>query len=107
SKTPDHLHPLVPGQQFNGLTVISAPGHTPGHMIFYYDKIVFAGDLFRIQNGIPAVNPKIMNWDQPQSIRSIGLLSSLDINWICPSHGQPSKMNDAIRSFIAGAEQGR
>lgn len=102
AKIPQHIQPLADGQQINGVTALAAPGHTPGHMIFYYEKIVFAGDLLRMQNGIPAANPKAMSWNQQLSAQSIGLLASLQIDWVCPAHGQPAKMNDAIRSFIAG-----
>lgn len=102
TKVPASIKPLINGQLINGVTAIFAPGHTPGHMIFYYDKIVFAGDLMRIQNGIPAESSKSMNLDHSLAGKSIGILSSLEIDWICPAHGQPSRMNDAIRSFIAG-----
>jgi glyoxylase-like metal-dependent hydrolase (beta-lactamase superfamily II) len=102
AKIPASLQPLTNGQKISGITAISAPGHTPGHIIFYYENIVFAGDLMRIQNGIPAVSPRAMNWDHELAQKSIGILASLQIDWICPAHGEPAKMNDAIRSFIAG-----
>jgi Zn-dependent hydrolases, including glyoxylases len=102
AKVPAGLLSLTDGQQINGVTALLAPGHTRGHMIFFYDKIVFAGDLIRIQNGIPSVSPKAMNWDSDLNKKSIGILSSLETDWICPAHGQPAKVNDVIRSFIAG-----
>lgn len=98
---PDAIHPYTPGQRFGELTVIPAPGHTPGHVIFSYQKIIFAGDLFTIKNGIPGPMAKLMNWDNTLALHSIGLLKTMDPGWICPSHGQPVQINDAIRGFIS------
>ena len=102
SKTgdPGEILPFAPEQRFGDLQVIPAPGHTPGHVIFIYQKIIFAGDLLRIINGVPAPMSKIMNADNAQALLSIGILKTLDFNWICPAHGQPTRMNEKIRKFI-------
>ncbi len=101
TKIPGSLQPIPPGWEINGVKAVASPGHTPGHTIFIYKKIAFAGDLLRIRGGVPSLSPKYMNWDYEQAKRSIGLLFNFETEWICPAHGQPAIMNGALRSFIA------
>ena len=38
-------------EDIKGVRTIFTPGHTEGHTIFLYDKVLFIGDLFQIKNG--------------------------------------------------------
>lgn len=98
---PDAIHPYEPGQLFGDIIVIPAPGHTPGHVIFSCNNVVFAGDLLKTKNGVPQPMAKRINWDHSRALQSIGLLKTMESGWICPSHGQPVKIDDTIRGFIS------
>lgn len=85
---------------FDGIQAIAAPGHTPGHHILQYGKIVFIGDLFRAADGrfVP-MNPA-MNSDAAQLRQSIGQLATLDFDLLCPSHGSPVQRTAALDAFL-------
>ena len=97
---PQSISPYAPEQYFGDLRVLPAPGHTPGHVIIIRRDILFAGDLFRTRNGIPEPMFKGMNWDNDMALRSIGLAELPESGWICPSHGQPIEVSDAVRIFF-------
>ena len=82
------------------IDVIRAPGHTPGHVVFLYNKILFSGDLFRIKkNSIKLISPS-MTWNKEELIKSLKLLKYIDVEWICPSHGYPIKSNNLWKDFV-------
>ena len=68
---------------------IAAPGHTPGHTIFQYGEFLFVGDLFKTKNGKPISMGHAMDWDDSEMAKSVGLVLSMDIRWLCPAHGEP------------------
>jgi len=87
-------------EDFKGVEVIKSSGHTPGHVIFLYDKILLSGDLFRIKkNSIELVSPS-MTWNMEELKKSIRMLKNIDFDWICPSHGYPIKNNKLCQDFI-------
>jgi glyoxylase-like metal-dependent hydrolase (beta-lactamase superfamily II) len=88
-------------QNFGGIRAIAAPGHTPGHTIFQYHNIVFAGDLVQAGNGKISLLPPFMNWDMNAVKKSVGLLKTLDFEWLCPAHGKPVKHDAAMDAFLA------
>lgn len=97
--------PIVSGcytanQHFGEIGVISAPGHTPGHSIFQYRKVLFIGDLFKVLDGRFRLLPEFMNWNQEEVKKSISLLKDLDYEWICPSHGQPISSGNIVDEFL-------
>lgn len=73
----------------DGIRVIHAPGHTPGHVILLYENVLFAGDLMRTIKGAPAPMANFMNWDSALAAKSISLLKTLGFDWLCPAHGAP------------------
>jgi glyoxylase-like metal-dependent hydrolase (beta-lactamase superfamily II) len=86
---PKHCKPLEPPGNSSGIQMYHTPGHTPGHHVFLYGGILFAGDLFRIEGDrLKAMNPK-MNWDGELLRNSILLLKELSFTLVCPSHGNP------------------
>lgn len=87
-------------QHFGEITVISTPGHTPGHAVFAYKNVLFTGDLFKTKNESLKKIPKYMNWNQAEAEKSLGIIKKLEFDWICPSHGLPVQRNDRWESFI-------
>ncbi|NLT12958.1 MAG: MBL fold metallo-hydrolase [Clostridiales bacterium] len=87
-------------REFCGIQAISAPGHTPGHTIFLYDGVLFAGDLLRHLKGRFGMLPSVTNWYLKDARESVGLLKTLDFEWFCPAHGQPVRKGEALVSFL-------
>jgi len=86
-------------EEIKEVRVIPAPGHTKGHVILLYKNVLFAGDLLRAVKGEPAPMADFMNWDSKLAAGSIGLLKSLDFDWICPAHGAPMP-REALQDFL-------
>jgi glyoxylase-like metal-dependent hydrolase (beta-lactamase superfamily II) len=87
-------------RNFKDVKVIKAPGHTPGHVIFLYNKILFSGDLFRVKkNKIELVSPS-MTWNMEELNKSLKMLKNIEVDWICPSHGYPIRNNKLWKEFI-------
>ena len=89
------------GQRFGELRAIHAPGHTPGHSILAYGRVLFIGDLVYIKAGTPRLLPKLGTADAATARASIGLLKSLEFDWLCPAHGEPTRDGPAVRAFLA------
>jgi glyoxylase-like metal-dependent hydrolase (beta-lactamase superfamily II) len=102
------MRPLVPSvtgtydacRDFGGIVAIHAPGHTPGHTIFLYDRVLFAGDLLRHLKGRFSMLPSYMNWYLRATRESVGLLKTLDFEWLCPAHGAPVRHDAALDRFL-------
>ncbi len=97
--------PMVSGgyssaPDFDGIKVIHAPGHTPGHVIFTYRDVVFLGDLFKIVDGVFQPMPAYLTWSRAEAAKSVALLKTLDFEWLCPAHGQPMRRNAALEQFL-------
>ncbi|WP_058303123.1 MBL fold metallo-hydrolase [Gorillibacterium timonense] len=90
-KNPTQVHPFVSSQTIPSIEAIPTPGHTPGHVCYRYNDILFAGDLVKTQNGEIKPYPKFWNWNQPQMIESFQKLESIPYTWLCPAHGRPVK----------------
>jgi len=87
-------------KDFKYIDVIKTPGHTPGHVIFLYGKILFSGDLFRIQKKSIGLVSSHMTWNMDELKKSLKILKDIDVDWICPSHGDPIKNNKLWNDFI-------
>ncbi|NBD36500.1 MAG: MBL fold metallo-hydrolase [Chloroflexi bacterium] len=79
-----------------GLRVIHTPGHTPGSMCLYQEArhILFCGDL--LFNGHPFTGrgglqypPRLFSVDPAEVQRSARRLLDLEIDLLCPGHGDP------------------
>jgi Zn-dependent hydrolases, including glyoxylases len=86
---------------FGELSAIHAPGHTPGHTIFAYERVLFIGDLFRIEGGQPCPMAKRMTADPAAARASIAMLKGLDFEWLCPAHGEPIRRGPTLEAFLA------
>lgn len=73
-----------------GLTVVHAPGHTPGHIALYARErsTLFAGDAFFNTFGLnlPVASS---THDMAQAKASIRRLAELDFDYALPGHGAP------------------
>ena len=90
----------APEQHFGDIQVIRAPGHTPGHVMFLYHRVLFSGDLFAIRNGELQLFPRYFTWNQQEVLTSLALLKALEFEWLCPAHGEPLRRNNAVERFV-------
>lgn len=82
---------LIDGQQLpycGGITVIHTPGHTPGHISLYLKhwKILIAGDIFCIKDGVLCRENQDLNYDNEQNVKSIQKLMKYDIETVICYH---------------------
>ncbi len=77
------------GNTVCGIEVIPTPGHTPGHVCFLFDGVLFAGDL--IENKKKGLIPYPVSWDWNYDVllESVKKVALRDFQWLCPSHGNP------------------
>lgn len=100
---------LCEGDEIGGLTVIEAPGHTPGHLAFWEERtrVLILGDvLFHMQ---PATlrtalsEPfRFATFDRAANLTSARKLAALNPETICFGHGPPLTDGDAFQRFVAG-----
>lgn len=78
--------------QFNYIDYMHTPGHTPGHNCFIYKNVMFVGDLVGEKAGRVRLIPSFMNWNKTELLYSCITLPMDGIQWICPAHGEPFKI---------------
>lgn len=96
---------LKDGDQVGPLTVVHAPGHTPGEVAFYLParRILFAGDSVVERKGQLVLPAARFASNIEQAVRSLARLRSLDVEMLLPGHGIPvtkdvgSALDDLIR----------
>ncbi len=98
----------VPG--INGLYVIGTPGHTPGHVCYYYEPLraLFAGDALVNRNGKLGFAPESFSIDSDQARQSIEKLRQLPFVQCYFGHGVPilEQAHDRIEQFVTSARVG-
>lgn len=77
------------GGSICGIQVIPTPGHTPGHVCFLYDGVLFAGDLFENKKKGLIPYPAPWNWNDAMMHDAVKIAAALDFEWLCPAHGRP------------------
>ena len=95
---------LIDGQELpycGGITVIHTPGHTPGHICLYFKqwKILIAGDVFCVNDGMLLRGNQDYNFDTELSVKSIQRLMKYDIETVICYHG--GIYNDNVNKRIA------
>lgn len=80
---------FMEGKKIASVEVIPTPGHTPGHVAFLYEDVLFVGDLVRTNKGKLKRLPSLFTWDKAQLEDSLRKVKSLNFDWICPAHGEP------------------
>lgn len=84
------------GAHIGPLRVVRTPGHTPGHLAFYYaeQRALFTGDAFVTWPLICPGWPNTM-LNKKQTWESLRRMSELDVNVIGGGHGAPIRENGA------------
>ncbi|MDR3565996.1 MAG: MBL fold metallo-hydrolase [Negativicutes bacterium] len=82
------------GQNIASVEVIPTPGHTPGHVAFLYEDILFVGDLVRTNKGKIKRFPSLGTWNKAIMEMSLQQIKSYNFEWICPAHGEPLRGRD-------------
>lgn len=100
--------------RIGSLRVISAPGHTPGHIALLdtRDGMLIAGDAFQTQAGIAVSGhlrwlfpfPALATWHKPTAFSTAQRLRDLNPAWLAVGHGPVIKnpvapMEKAIAAF--------
>ncbi|MDO9066024.1 MAG: MBL fold metallo-hydrolase [Chloroflexota bacterium] len=81
---------LRDGDRVGPLVVVASPGHTLGHLCYYWPepRTLFAGDSMVTQ---PRLRGPLEDFteDMAEAHRSLRRLSELDVETLCVSHGAP------------------
>jgi glyoxylase-like metal-dependent hydrolase (beta-lactamase superfamily II) len=107
---------LREGDEVTGFRVVHAPGHTPGHVIYFREagRVAIAGDVLAnvsFLTGKPGLRepPSFFSVDVSQNRRSILTLADLKPSVVCFGHGPPLRHPELlekaaawVRSFLAG-----
>lgn len=85
------------GDQIGSLQVVSAPGHTPGHLALFdaRDGSLIAGDAFQTRAGLAVAGtmrllfpfPALATWHRPTALASARRLRSLEPSRLAVGHG--------------------
>ena len=93
---------LKDGDKIGNLTVIYAPGHTPGSIVMLdtQRKALFVGDTLRFDGSKVTGAPKQFTWDADKEKQSIEKISLLEFDIMLPGHGEVLKANasNAVKS---------
>jgi glyoxylase-like metal-dependent hydrolase (beta-lactamase superfamily II) len=87
---------VTDGSRIGPLEVLHAPGHSPGHLAFWWPerRALFAGDAIAtwpaLATGWPAFN---LNWRQHRA--TIGRLAELEAEIVAVGHGEPIREDAA------------
>jgi len=99
---------LKDGDTVGPLTVMGAPGHTPGSLSFYWPekKALVAGDIVVTWPG-PALGWPQITLDNKQNRESVGRLCDMShAEILCVGHGQPivQGASDTMRDLVDGRD---
>lgn len=87
------IHPVSDGDQIGGFSAYHAPGHTPGHTVFFHDGVdaAFLGDLAFAVGEKLHPSGRFTSYDRHQVRESIRrLLTQMpEFEYACPGHGPP------------------
>ncbi len=98
--------PVADGDSVFGLTVVHAPGHSPGSVCYLLEErgVLFAGDAMMNSGGRLSLPMKAYTTDMAQAARSVKALAQLDFDTCCFGHG-PSIVGGAqaaVHQFADG-----
>jgi hydroxyacylglutathione hydrolase len=98
---------LHDGDELAGFRVVHAPGHTPGHCLFFRaaDRLAIAGDLaanISFLTGKPGLRepPRAFSSDPAENRRSLRKLLELQPAIICFGHGPPLRDLAVLERFV-------
>ena len=98
---------LLDGDVVAGFRVVHAPGHTPGHVIYFRDsdRVAICGDVLAnisfvtLRQGL-RLPPSAFCSDPMQNVRSAELLASLKPTLVLFGHGPPLHKVDQLHWFV-------
>lgn len=98
---------LRDGDMVGEFRVIHAPGHTPGHVIYFRerDRLAIAGDLLAnisfvtLEPGL-RLPPSAFCTDPLQNFKSVELLASLNPSLVLFGHGPPLRKVEQLHWFV-------
>lgn len=112
-------HRLDGSETFRGVTVIDAPGHTPGNLAFVYDEVLFAGDTVigadvelvadDDWSGPLALSPPNRNSGGDEAAgRSVGRLLDHAFDVVLLTHGEPvlERGREQVETLVRDLEGG-
>jgi glyoxylase-like metal-dependent hydrolase (beta-lactamase superfamily II) len=89
---------LADGDHIGSLQVVSAPGHTPGHIALFdpRDGTLIAGDAFQTRAGVAVAGtvrplfpfPAMATWHRPAALSSARRLRALEPARLAVGHGE-------------------
>ena len=95
------------GETIGDWRVIHAPGHTPGHVIFFRerDRTAIVGDVVRnatLRHGIGRLSetPHVFSVDPALNRQSMRLLANLRPALMCFGHGPPRRDGGELERFV-------
>ncbi len=95
------------GDEVAGFRVIHAPGHTPGHVIYFReaDRVAIAGDVLANISFLTGRSglrepPKSFSVDWAENRRSMQVLVNLKPSVVCFGHGPPLRDTSLLDAFV-------
>lgn len=82
-------------EPFPRVRAIATPGHTPGHMVFTFGEVVFAGDAVRGSQDGMRLMPGLLTSDAREAKASLDLIAGLGARWLFPGHGRVRELREA------------
>jgi len=99
---------LTEGAQVGPLTVVHTPGHTPGHLAFFWPerRLMITGDIVATW---PDLSPgwKGFTLDVAEHLKSVRRMASFAPEILAVGHGDPVKQigHEHLLKLVAQAEQ--
>ena len=107
---PKNCAPLEDGMVLpvlGGLRVVHTPGHTPGSVCLYAERLrlLFTGDVLQVIRGRLAYASRLFSHDHAGARASVERLAALEVETIALSHYPPwtDDANGALRELAAAA----
>ena len=92
---------------FGELEVVETPGHTTGHVSYYWGRrrILFTGDALAVVAGKVSLMSRAVTLDLAKARESARRLVAMDADAICPGHRRPltegvSEQREKVLEFL-------